>query len=76
MCAVAYPGELRVLIVYNTPSFLPVQKELHEMTKVNGRAVRAACIQDSRSKAHNLEYALAEITEEVSPPWSRSRAVV
>ena len=65
MCAVEYPGELRVIVVYNTPEALPVEKELQALGTLNGRTVCAFNVAGSQSKAHNLEFALTEVTEKV-----------
>ena len=62
----------RVIVVYNTPIELPVQKELQALTSCNGRQVHAVHVTASRSKAHNLEHALTgRAVSEGCPATSR-----
>jgi len=65
MCSIEYAGPLRVVVVYNTPRPCAVQAELHALTELHGRSVEAHNVQGSSSKAHNLEYALTVVDEEV-----------
>ena len=65
MCAIEYAGHLRVVVVYNTPRPCTVQAELHALRELHGRSVEAHDVRGSSSKAHNLEYALTIVEEEV-----------
>ena len=65
MCAIEYAGHLRVVVVYNTPRPCAVQAELHALRELHGRSVEAHDVRGSSSKAHNLEYALTIVEEEV-----------
>ena len=53
-----------------SPLYLPIsplhlQAELHALRELNGVSVQAHDVRGSSSKAHNLEYALTIVDEEV-----------
>ncbi len=58
---VRYPGSLQVILAYNTPCNLPIEKALKEITDRDYRFL-PLLVPDSISKAQNINAALAYIT--------------
>ncbi|ADB74244.1 response regulator [Geodermatophilus obscurus] len=58
-----YPGELQVILAYNTPRPLPVEETLADLARKDPRLVPFKVL-DSTSKAQNVNAALAEVTGE------------
>jgi DNA-binding response OmpR family regulator/cellulose synthase/poly-beta-1,6-N-acetylglucosamine synthase-like glycosyltransferase len=58
-----YPGELQVILAYNTPRPLPVQETLAELARKDPRFLPLN-VEGSTSKAQNVNAALAHVTGE------------
>ena len=60
---VEYPGDLQILVAYNTPDPLPVEDELHEMARRDPRILPLK-VENSTSKAQNVNAAMSHVTGE------------
>ena len=58
-----YPGDLQIIVAYNTPHQLPVEAELREISRHDPRVLPLR-IKGSTSKAQNVNAALSHITGE------------
>lgn len=58
-----YPGELQIILAYNTPRDLPIEKVLENIAKRDPRLILLR-VKDSESKSQNVNAALAEVTGE------------
>lgn len=63
LLAVEYPGEIQVILAYNTPTPMPVEDLLAEMARRDHRFVPFR-VDDSTSKAQNVNAALAIVEGE------------
>jgi cellulose synthase/poly-beta-1,6-N-acetylglucosamine synthase-like glycosyltransferase len=59
-----YPGRFQVICVYNTPRSLPVEHRLEHLARRHPR-LRVIQVEESESKAANVNAALAEATGEI-----------
>ena len=63
---ITYPGELVVMVVYNTPESMPMEAELRALERETfdrGRRVRVMRVLESRSKAENLNEAIKVVPQ-------------
>ena len=60
---VEYPGDLQIVVAYNTPDPLPVEDELHEMARRDPRILPLK-VENSTSKAQNVNAAMSHVTGE------------
>lgn len=63
---VKYPGQLVLMVVYNTPTDMAIEKDLRALESVEfdlGRRVKVLRVHGSRSKAENLNEALKRVGE-------------
>ena len=58
-----YPGELQVILAYNTPQPLPIEETLAEIASIDSRLLLLR-VQGSTSKAQNINAALAHVSGE------------
>lgn len=58
---IGYPGELEIVLAYNTPHDLPVEDELRELAGRHPR-LRLLRVEGSTSKAQNINAALAGLS--------------
>ncbi len=58
-----YPAPLQIILAYNTPRDLPVEKTLQELAKQDKR-LKLLRVKNSTSKAQNINAAIAEVTGE------------
>jgi cellulose synthase/poly-beta-1,6-N-acetylglucosamine synthase-like glycosyltransferase len=61
-----YPGQLTLMVVYNTPTDMAIEKDLRALESVEfelGRRVKVLRVHGSRSKAENLNVAIKQVSE-------------
>lgn len=61
-----YPGQLTIMVVYNTPTDMAIEKDLRALESVQfqlGRRVKVLRVHGSRSKAENLNVAIKRVSE-------------
>ena len=59
------PERLQVILAYNSPETLPVERELQELAE-SDRRLLVLRVEDSRSKAENVNAALPYVTGEIT----------
>ena len=62
---VVYPVPYQIILAYNTPNPLPIEKDLAARAS-NDPRLKCVCVPDSTSKAENVNYVLSLMTD-VSP---------
>ncbi|MEI8130879.1 MAG: response regulator [Leptolinea sp.] len=60
---IEYPGPLQIILAYNTPHHLPVEKTLQNIAKKDSRLLLLN-VDGSESKSQNVNAALAQVTGE------------
>ena len=63
---ITYPGQLTLMVVYNTPTDMAIEKDLRALESVEfdlGRRVKVLRVHGSRSKAENLNEAIKRVSE-------------
>ena len=67
VCGVTqYDGIMDVIVPYNTPKPLDIEKKLQKMTSLHGRKLTCVNVEGSTSKAHNLDHALETLVDDAA----------